>query len=99
MVRDAEVDTGTVTDFLDSIGYDAHDAGPLAEGWRYQRDTAAYVTPYAEPGAEDFATGTRRATAADLERALTYAGTRSTARTLSATSAWDSRRRRSVRRT
>jgi predicted dinucleotide-binding enzyme len=59
-----------VADFLDSIGYDAHDAGPLAEGWRYQRDTAAYVTPYAEPGAEDFATGTRRATAVDLEAAL-----------------------------
>ncbi|MDR7254773.1 putative dinucleotide-binding enzyme [Nocardioides sp. BE266] len=60
----------TVTDFLDSIGYDAHDAGPLAEGWRYQRDTAAYVTPYAEPGAADFATGTRQATSADLERYL-----------------------------
>src|SRR5690349_5239969 len=36
----------TVTAFLDSIGYDALDAGPLAEGWRYQRDTAAYGTPY-----------------------------------------------------
>ena len=24
------------------------DAGPLAEGWRFQRDTAAYGTPYAE---------------------------------------------------
>ena len=32
----------TVTDFLDSIGYDAHDAGPLAEGWRIQRDTPGY---------------------------------------------------------
>ncbi len=63
----------TVADFLDSIGYDAHDAGPLAEGWRYQRDTAAYVTPYAAPGAEDFATGTRRATAADREQALAAA--------------------------
>lgn len=63
----------TVADFLDSIGYDAHDAGPLAEGWRYQRDTAAYVTPYAAPGAEDFATGTRRATATDLEQALAAA--------------------------
>lgn len=40
----------TVTDFLDAIGYDALDAGPLAEGWRFQRDTAAYVTPYAVPG-------------------------------------------------
>lgn len=59
-----------VTDFLDSIGYDALDVGPLAEGWRYQRDTAAYVTPYAEPGADDFATGTRRASAGDLSTAL-----------------------------
>lgn len=36
----------TVTRFLDSIGYDTVDAGPLAEGWRFQRDTAAYGTPY-----------------------------------------------------
>jgi len=35
-----------VTEFLDSIGYDAYDAGPLAEGWRYQRDTAAYAGLY-----------------------------------------------------
>jgi predicted dinucleotide-binding enzyme len=42
----------TVTEFLDSIGYDAHDVGPLAEGWRYQRDTAAYVQPYVTPGTE-----------------------------------------------
>jgi predicted dinucleotide-binding enzyme len=32
----------TVTGFLDALGYDAYDAGPLAEGWRYQRDTPAY---------------------------------------------------------
>jgi predicted dinucleotide-binding enzyme len=42
----------TVTEFLDSIGYDAYDVGPLAEGWRYQRDTAAYVQPYVTPGTE-----------------------------------------------
>ncbi|GAB3363216.1 NADPH-dependent F420 reductase [Modestobacter lapidis] len=41
-----------VTGFLDSIGYDAHDVGPLSEGWRYQRDTAAYVQPYATPGTQ-----------------------------------------------
>src|SRR3954454_13516047 len=35
-----------VSQFLDSIGYDAYDAGPLAEGWRFQRDTAAYTVPY-----------------------------------------------------
>jgi predicted dinucleotide-binding enzyme len=37
-----------VVELLDSLGYDTVDAGPLAEGWRYQRDTAAYGTPYAE---------------------------------------------------
>jgi 8-hydroxy-5-deazaflavin:NADPH oxidoreductase len=35
-----------VSAFLDSIGYDAYDVGPLAEGWRYQRDTAAYAGLY-----------------------------------------------------
>ena len=38
----------TVTGFLDEIGYDTVDAGPLSEGWRFQRDTAAYGTPYTE---------------------------------------------------
>lgn len=36
-----------VVRLLDDIGYDAVDAGPLAEGWRFQRDTAAYGAPYA----------------------------------------------------
>ena len=36
----------TVTTLLDSLGYDTVDAGPLAEGWRFQRDTAAYGVPY-----------------------------------------------------
>src|SRR5262249_21007928 len=35
-----------VSEFLDSIGYDAYDVGPLAEGWRYQRDTPAYAGLY-----------------------------------------------------
>ena len=38
-----------VAAFLDAIGYDTYDVGPLSEGWRYQRDTAAYVQPYADP--------------------------------------------------
>ena len=33
----------TVTAFIDAIGFDAVDLGPLSEGWRTQRDTAAYV--------------------------------------------------------
>jgi 8-hydroxy-5-deazaflavin:NADPH oxidoreductase len=36
----------TVTELFDSLGYDAYDVGPLAEGWRYQRDTAAYASLY-----------------------------------------------------
>ncbi|HEU5107490.1 MAG TPA: NADPH-dependent F420 reductase [Micromonosporaceae bacterium] len=40
-----------VTEFFDAIGYDAVDAGPLAEGWRAQPDTPVYGTPYgAIPG-------------------------------------------------
>lgn len=35
-----------VARFLDEIGYDAHDAGPLAEGWRFQRDEPAYAALY-----------------------------------------------------
>ena len=42
----------TVAEFLDSIGYDAYDVGPLSEGWRYQPDTAAYGQPYATPGSD-----------------------------------------------
>ena len=35
-----------VVELLDAIGYDALDAGELAEGWRFQRDTPAYTRPY-----------------------------------------------------
>jgi len=35
-----------VSDLLDSLGYDTYDVGALAEGWRFQRDTPAYVLPY-----------------------------------------------------
>ena len=42
---DAEA-KAVVTRFLDEIGYDAHDAGPLAEGWRFQRDEPAYADLY-----------------------------------------------------
>ena len=35
-----------VTSYLDDIGYAAYDVGPLAEGWRYQRDEPAYAELY-----------------------------------------------------
>ncbi len=39
-----------VTELFDDLGYDAYDVGPLSEGWRYQRDTAAYVDLYSPDG-------------------------------------------------
>ncbi len=42
----------TVTAFLDALGYDAVDAGPLAEGWRFQRDTAAYAGIFFGPNGD-----------------------------------------------
>jgi predicted dinucleotide-binding enzyme len=59
----------TVTEFLDSIGYDAHDVGPLAEGWRFQPDTPAYGQPYLAPGTEFPGPG-RQATAEQLAEKL-----------------------------
>ncbi len=37
-----------VVAFLDAIGYDAVDAGPLAESWRHEPDTPVYGHPYRE---------------------------------------------------
>jgi predicted dinucleotide-binding enzyme len=37
----------TVAAFLDAIGYDAVDAGPLTEGWRFQPGTPVYGVVYA----------------------------------------------------
>jgi 8-hydroxy-5-deazaflavin:NADPH oxidoreductase len=62
-----------VTAFFDSIGYDALDAGSLADGWRYQRDTPAYGTPYLgdqPPAGTSFATpGSGRPVQAEVLRA------------------------------
>jgi predicted dinucleotide-binding enzyme len=41
---DDETAKGTVAALLDEFGFDVVDVGPLAEGWRYQRDEPAYVT-------------------------------------------------------
>lgn len=40
----------TVTQFLDDIGYDTSDTGPLADSWRFERDQPAYAGAYAEDG-------------------------------------------------
>lgn len=68
---DAEA-KATVTALLDSIGYDVVDAGPLAEGWRFQRDTAAYGTPYAADVA-NWPAGARPASADEIRTALAAA--------------------------
>jgi len=62
----------TVTEFLDRIGYDAYDVGPLAEGWRYQRDTAAYAALYFAD-INDWSKGPRRVTAELLKDRLAAA--------------------------
>jgi 8-hydroxy-5-deazaflavin:NADPH oxidoreductase len=60
----------SVTEFIDSIGYDAYDVGRLSEGWRYQRDTAAYVQPYAVPGSKYPTWPARHVTAEMLKEKL-----------------------------
>ena len=58
-----------VTAFLDSIGYDAVDAGSLAESWRQEPGTPVYRSPYGSLSDE---TGTP-ASAAKIRAALTAA--------------------------
>ena len=43
---DDEPAKATVTAFLDSIGYDAVDAGALADSWRLEPGTPVYLGPY-----------------------------------------------------
>jgi predicted dinucleotide-binding enzyme len=70
---DAEA-KATVSRFLDEIGYDAYDVGPLAEGWRYQRDEPAYADLYsADPPGTWPPTTSRRVDAAFLAQQLARA--------------------------
>ena len=55
--------------FLDAIGYDAVDAGPLAEGRRFQPGTPLYGTVYAG-GDADFAASPGVPADADVIRRL-----------------------------
>jgi predicted dinucleotide-binding enzyme len=61
----------TATQFLDAIGYDAVDAGPLAESWRFEPDTPAYGLPYLGP--EKLSGPGKPAAAAELQNALAAA--------------------------
>jgi predicted dinucleotide-binding enzyme len=49
---DAAAAKAAVTAFLDSIGYDAVDAGRLAGSWRQQPGTPVYCSPYGPFGDE-----------------------------------------------
>jgi predicted dinucleotide-binding enzyme len=66
---DDQAAKAAVTAYLDSIGYDAVDAGPLTESWRQEPGTPAYGTPYG-PFSDEAGTP---ASAAQLHTALTAA--------------------------
>jgi predicted dinucleotide-binding enzyme len=63
---DDEAAKQQVTAYLDSIGYDAVDTGPLAESWRQEPGTPAYGTPYG-PFSDEVGTP---ASAANIHAAL-----------------------------
>ncbi len=62
-----------VTALLGRLGYDAVDAGPLAEGWRFERDMPAYATPYFGKGPGDGLPEGAPAGAAAIREALAAA--------------------------
>jgi predicted dinucleotide-binding enzyme len=57
----------SVAEFLDAIGYDAVDAGSLAESWRFEPGTPAYGLLYAG-GADNFMEVPGHAAGADVLR-------------------------------
>jgi predicted dinucleotide-binding enzyme len=65
-----------VTDFLDSIGYDAYDAGSLADSWRFDVGTPAYGRPYSSDTSGAFPPppdSGRQVTADTIQQALAEA--------------------------
>jgi predicted dinucleotide-binding enzyme len=68
---DDEQAKATVTEFLDSIGYDAVDTGPLAESLRQEPGSPAYGPPYgsfADPAGTPADAAKIRAALAEAER-------------------------------
>ncbi|HEY0638993.1 MAG TPA: NADPH-dependent F420 reductase [Pseudonocardiaceae bacterium] len=57
---DDEQARATVAALIDSFGFDVVDLGPLAEGWRVQRDTPGYVTELDADGLRRAAAEARR---------------------------------------
>ena len=70
---DSEAAKSAVAAFFDAIGYDVVDAGPLAEGRRFERDTAAYCVQYAADPANVIAGGERPADAEEVRELLAKA--------------------------
>jgi predicted dinucleotide-binding enzyme len=65
-----------VSEFLDTIGYDAYDAGSLAESWRFDVGTPAYGRPYNSDTSGAFPPppdSGRQATAEAMRQALSEA--------------------------
>lgn len=63
------------TKLLSRLGYEVVDAGPLAEGRRFQPGTPAYGVPYSDSRTKDFAgRPAAPAPAADIRAALAAAG-------------------------
>ena len=61
----------TATEFLDAIGYDTVDVGPLAEGWRFEPGQPAYGPPYGtyeDPAGTPASAGKVRAAVAEARR-------------------------------
>jgi predicted dinucleotide-binding enzyme len=61
----------TATEFLDAIGYDAFDVGPLAESWRVEPGQPAYGPPYGtveDPAGTPASAGKMRAVVAEARR-------------------------------
>lgn len=52
-----------VSDLYDQFGFDTVDAGPLAEGWRFERDRPAYCVRMTKPELEKTLRETKRVTA------------------------------------
>jgi predicted dinucleotide-binding enzyme len=65
------------TTLVDTIGYDVVDAGPLAEGWRFQPDTPAYG-PYDGSADGTWSGDTAKRVSADEMRTMLAAATRPT---------------------
>ena len=64
------------TALLDTLGYDVVDAGPLAEGWRFQPDTPAYGVPYDGSADGTWSGATAKRVSAEEMRAALAAATR-----------------------